>query len=414
MRSAFLTFLLLHGLCSAQTAAQEKRESSRELAIRIDQALDADPKVYPRELIEKCTAAAIAEIRTCQADPKIVARLKALPENTWMEMNEPESKGTPGNHHSFPRNRGEGSATYDGTTKGVVCFGGCGAPDYSCDLWVYKTGANRWFEVWPNIPRGQGWKRLAETPRDRPSPGCTLGLTYAAETGCIYRFVCANAGLDSPNVWESKVLTGKWEIVGHDRGMSAGGIRITADPVLHGLLAVHECMRLFSFRTREWKAIGTGGPKCGACYALTYLPRQKCALLICGPQPQEKLSWDGSPRQVETWLFHSTTQKWEQVKSKNHPEWYYRGGIAYDSVNDVVIFGGWKLDPPGNGPNVTPELWIFQPENKEWTFIRPKSGPSGRLEYFAYDPEYNVVVAAGNGHGTWVYRYKGTPPTKDR
>lgn len=399
--------LLVAGL-AGQAGAGEK--SSRELAIEIDKAIQAAPETYPRELVEKCTAAAIRELKACAPDPAVVAKLAALPDNTWLEMNEPESKGTPANHHSFPRGRGEGSACYDATTKGMVCFGGCGAPDYSSDLWVYKTGANRWFEVWPNFPKHHVWAKLKPPPADRPQPGCTLGLAYAAETGCVYRFTCANTGNDSPNVWETKVLDGKWRIAGRDNE-TAGGVRIVEDAVLGGLLAVSPGggTKLFSFKSGKWEKLPGEGPKVTACYALAYLPKHKCALLVsCTPGEERKTYDPATSIPPETWLFHSETRSWEQVKVEKGrgPEWYYRAGIAYDALNDVVAMGGWKTNDPANGPDISPDLWIFDPAKKSWSFTKPAAGPSGRLEYFVYDPEYNVFVTAANGHGTWAYRYK--------
>ncbi|MFC1479089.1 hypothetical protein ACFL6F_00690 [Planctomycetota bacterium] len=394
-------------LCLTETAGEEL--SSREYAIAVDKALKDNPGTYPHELVEKCTAAAIKELNECKPDPGVVAKLAALPDNTWLEMNTPGYKGTPANHHSFPRGRGEGSAVYDAKVKGMVCWGGCGAPQYSSDMWVYRTGANRWFEVWPNVPKPD-WKKIEKAgklPKDRPYPGCTLGLAYASLTTSVYRYTCANTGKDSLNVWQTDVLTGTWRIAG--RGNSAGGVRIVEDPVLAGLLAVPPWggTQLFSFKKGKWSSITKDGPKTTACHALTYIPKHKYALLVTARPGDEKTSFgDGKPREVQTWLFHSQTRKWEQIKTTKGPEWYYRGGITYDSANDTVLFGGWKTNDPGNGPNVTPGLWAFDAAKKKWSFTKPASGPRGRYEYFAYDPEYNVTVTAANGHGTWVYRYK--------
>lgn len=406
----------LHGaLAAAGTAALSRGslfaaegQTSRELAIAVDKALAANPKVYPRELVEKCTAAAIAEFQACKPDPAVVKKLADLPDNTWLEMNEPAARETPQNHHSFPAYRGEGSATYDATAKAFVCFAGCGAPNYSCDLWAYKTGANRWFEIWPNIPRPM-WKALSEPPADRPQAGCTLGLAYAPETGSVYRFSCANTGDEGRNVWETRLLSGKWQVVGREQlpTVPAEGMRIAADPHLGGLLSVSPAgTRLFSFRTREWTTIPGEGPKMGVCYALTYLTKTQCALCVGAAGNRPGGDREKELPEVETWLFHSKRQQWERVKTARRPEWYYRGGIAYDSVNDVALFGGWKTNDAGSGPDVTPGLWVFDPAKKEWNFEKPASGPKGRYEYFAYDPEHNVAVTAGNGHGTWVYRYR--------
>ncbi|OAI48403.1 hypothetical protein AYO44_07150 [Planctomycetaceae bacterium SCGC AG-212-F19] len=381
--------------------------TSRQLAIAIDKALAANPKAYPRELVEQCTAAAIAEFQGCKPDPAVVQQLAALPDNTWLEMNAAEAKGTPDNHHSFPRYRGEGSATYDAAARAVVCFAGCGAPNYSCDLWAYKTGANRWFEIWPNIPRPI-WMALPERPKDRPPPGCTLGLGYAADTGSVYRFTCANTGDEGRNVWETRLLSGKWQVVGREQqaGVPAEGIRIAADPVLGGLLSVSPVgTRLFSFRTKDWTTIPGDGPKMGVCAALTYLTKAECALCVGAPGNRPGGNAEKDLPEVETWLFHSKRQQWERVKTTPRPEWYYRGGITYDSLNNVALFGGWKSSDAGSGPDVTPGLWVFDPTKKEWHYEKPASGPKGRFEYFAYDPEYNVAVTAGNGHGTWLYRY---------
>jgi hypothetical protein len=394
-------------LADSSAFAAEPQTSS-ELGIAIDKALAANPKVYPRELVEKCTAAAIAQFQACKPDPAVVRNLADLPDNTWLEMNEPQAKETPQNHHSFPRYRGEGSATYDATAKAVVCFAGCGAPDYSCDLWAYKAGANRWFEIWPNIPRGIG-KLLTNPPKDRPPAGCTLGLTYAAETGSVYRFTCANTGDEGRNVWETRLLSGKWQIVGREQlaTVPAEGIRIAADPVLGGLLSVSPAgTRLFSFRTKDWSSIPGDGPKIGVCAALTYLTKAQCALCVGAPGNRPGGNAEKVLPEVETWLFHSKRQKWERLKTALRPEWYYRGGITYDSVNNVALFGGWKASDAASGPDVTPGLWVFDPDKQEWHFEKPATGPKGRYEYFAYDPEHNVTVTAGNGHGTWVYRYR--------
>jgi hypothetical protein len=53
----------------------------------------------------------------------------------------------------------------------------------------------------------------------------------------------------------------------------------------------------------------------------------------------------------------------------------------------VALFGGWKANDAASGPDVTPGLWVFDPTKKEWHFEKPATGPKGRYEYFAYDPE---------------------------
>jgi hypothetical protein len=34
--------------------------------------------------------------------------------------------------------------------------------------------------------------------------------------------------------------------------------------------------------------------------------------------------------------------------------------------------------------------------------------------FAAYDSEYNVLVIAGSGRGTWVYRYRQVPAREER
>ena len=164
---------------------------------------------------------------------------------------------------------------------------------------------------------------MKEPPTDRPPAGCTLGLAYAAATGAVYRFTCANTGDEGRNVWETRLLTGKWQVIGREQlpMVPAEGIRIAADPVLGGLLTVSPVgTRPFSFRTREWTSVPARAEMDVCFRPLPYLSKARCALCVACrvvarlERPKKELP------EVQSWLFHSQQQRLERVQTAVRPE----------------------------------------------------------------------------------------------
>jgi len=109
-------------------------------------------KQYARE--------ALQIFKDLKPDPAWVAKLQALPDNTWMRAKaageqEPED------------GRSEVPIVYAPEIRAFLFCCGCTSPGYSSDTWVYHTGANRWVQMWPNFIKGAAGAK----PENNPNPG---------------------------------------------------------------------------------------------------------------------------------------------------------------------------------------------------------------------------------------------------
>jgi hypothetical protein len=136
----------------------------------------------------------------------------------------------------------------------------------------------------------------------------------------------------------------------------------------------------------------------------------------------------------DTWLYSIETKKWRKADREGGPQGVHSVGVAFDSVNSVVIVAGAEQLDRRKYRNRT---WILDAANGKWVDPKPQALPeiplAGIFGSLVFDPTHNVALVTW-GHGwrgkceTWAYRYraraeepapaietpKRQPPTKAR
>src|SRR5262245_26263849 len=92
------------------------------------------------EFDRKFAENALKTFKALKPDPAWEAKLRSLPDNTWLKCNSPG--GEP------DRGRSEVPLIYIPDQRAMMFCCGCTDPGYSSDSWLYHTGANRWVQMW--------------------------------------------------------------------------------------------------------------------------------------------------------------------------------------------------------------------------------------------------------------------------
>jgi len=112
----------------------------------------------------KFAANALKKFNALKADPSWVAKMKSLPDNTWLKAN---PKGIP----ALPaKGRAEVPMVY--MPKFRAFFYTCGDHEefgsYNSDSWAYSASANTWVQMWPNYIKNSD-RNLESYPTDLPA-----------------------------------------------------------------------------------------------------------------------------------------------------------------------------------------------------------------------------------------------------
>ncbi len=341
---------------------------------------------------------ALQIFRDLRPDPDWEAKLKALPDNSWL-------KCSPKGEQEPEIGRAEVPMVYAADAQACMFCCGCTSPGYSSDTWLYKTGANQWVQMWPNFIKGSAGEKLNKgpAPRDRPMTRCSLGLAYDCDRKQVLLHGGANVGRAGQVTWQYDPATNQWDKVAPQE---AGPQRYEANCVGFvpgfGLVEVDGANQSRTADTwvyrpveRKWEKLTTHGSP----------PGGQCSTMVWASGPKRLLYW--APPVSQLWAFDPQTLSWEDISPPDGPSpaGFYRQGMAYDSTNNVLIMFGSKDEQRklSQGP------WVYSFQAKTWTDMKPAAGPGrghGQQMLTCYDSKYNVVVIAASGRGTWVYRYR--------
>ncbi len=339
---------------------------------------------------------ALQIFRDLKPDPAWEAKLKALPDNTWLRC-------SPGGPQKPERSRAEVPMVYAPGVAACVFTCGCTSPGYSSDTWAYKTGANRWVQMWPNWIKGSAAGRLNKGPypTDRPAGRCSLGLAYDSDRKRVVLHGGANAGRYGRVTWDYDPAENKWaEAAPGKAGPARGEDNCIGFAPGFGVVEVLGNRKtkaastwVFKPKEKKWQKLATRGAPPGA----------HNSHLVWAAAHKKLVYW--SHQDDTLWTFDPKTLAWENVTPKEGPKpvGFYRQGMAYDSANDVVIMYGSK-----DGRNNSQGPWAYDFKTQQWKDMKPAGGPKRKDQQLpmCYDSRYNVTVIASSGRGTWVYRYR--------
>ena len=322
-------------------------------------------------------------------DPAWVAKLAALPENTWMRAKaageqEPEA------------GRSEVPMVYLPAVHALAFCCGCTSPGYSSDTWVYHTSSNRWVQMWPNFIKGSAGAKLnrGPCPKDHPWTRCSLGLAWDSDRKILVLRGGAN-GNDN-TTWAWNPAANEWAVEAPPaaapdrRGDNCLGFAPGFGAV--EIIPAKGAGETWVYRpgAKKWEKLATkGAPPGGRNSKLVWAAKQK-----------RLIYWANENDQL--WAFDPVALSWEDLTPQEgeKPRGFYRQGMAYDSANDIVFMFGTKPEnnPKPGGP------WIYDFAKKSWRDMKTPGGPNPAAQGMPldYDSEHNVVFM----HGGWFYRYK--------
>jgi hypothetical protein len=328
-------------------------------------------------------------------DPAWVAKLRELPDNTWMRC--------PKNGDQWRERRGDIIIEYIPDVHACFATCGCGNPGYSSDTWLYHTGANRWVQMWPNWIKGGRETALNKGPypTNRPAGRCSGNFGYDPVRKKMLLRGGANAGQTGGRItWEYDPATNQWERVAPENV----GFQRYEDNCLgfapgFGLVEIggNRNFEKEKYQPATWVYRSPG--KWETLKTTGFPPGGNNCHLVWASGPQKLIYFAHG----DLYAFDPKALTWENLNPTDgpRPAARERHGIAYDSANDVVLITG------GAAGKALLDSWVYSFADKKWTELKQSDGksmPPGH-EPTCYDSEYNVFVTA-LGDDMRVYRYK--------
>ncbi|MCW8131322.1 MAG: hypothetical protein KIS92_13315 [Planctomycetota bacterium] len=397
-------------------------------------------------VLSLCAGALLAgEAPAPAPDAELLAKIEALPDNTWMKLPPCKTTGDMGILNKDPDYKRTGPRVRDYCNKMVwaperkralYCGGGHNIHPYN-DVWEYDLASNTWICLYgadPAPPRtvtgkedeAEAWFKahavfkdgVVRTPRGGPLRPCHTWWSLCYD----------------PDQKRMLFLESHKGLVFTDRNLMAKALGLDPkDPLLrvYGSGAGDAWLFAFYPESGQWKEVYTQVPKAYESSCMEYLPEARTiwwnsgqtylfdaaakawkAQPKGGPGAGAESVYDPDTKQViataglTTWVYSCAQNAWT-LAQKDAPD----GGcvpvstFCYDSTaRQCVLYTGLtvKTKPELTGMR----LWLYDVKANAWTRPEPR-GETPKVGNIAgyYDPERNVTVIYSNGE-TWVYRCK--------
>lgn len=377
----------------------------------------------------------------------LLAKLKALPPNAWVDLGLPWHGG-----HEVP-------AVYDKAHGLFFKYGGCGdrTPPEKIS---FPKGDPRYPNGYSNtcwaVDLAQGeWRMIrnydCSWPADRPANGCSRNYAYDSKRKVIWMYGGVSDGGGGFDVWDMASYNPEKDAFTRANAKNAphggdgnGGDVFAYDskrdclvmPKVNVHSGKHELWMYWPTRN-EWEKrdLPTGPGSLGHYGTLVYdagADRFVCSLPGGSPktsaekQPNdERWLWHLDKQAKiwralaqETWVLDPAKSLWTKACStadepaKPSPCPRYRCGLAYDARNKVVVLIGGSDNTWENDERYFNDVWIFETAKGAWTRMDPpKPWPKGNSAWrdnrsCAYVESENVVLWMPNAGSVWGYRYK--------
>jgi hypothetical protein len=150
-------------------------------------------------------------------------------------------------------------------------------------------------------------------------------------------------------------------------------------------------------------------------------PSPRCKGGIAYDSKSDRIIWFGGygpDKELldETWAYNYKENTWLKMTPNVSPQARQRNPMMYDGDSDrVILFGGWV-----DGDEVLGDTWAYDFDTDTWTNMNPTTSPKPRARFGrAYDPTRDVILYThgfggkeGDFNDTWVYDYNNNKWTE--
>lgn len=366
-----------------------------------------------------------AKAQPIPADSAVLAwqaKLRNLPDNTWIDLGLPVPA------------QGCKNISYDPFHHCLVMLGGCGGPlfptsddqGYNNQVWlldmeVGKYALRRSHHVWGPLEQ--------EFRLTRMGPGCTRGTCFDSVRNVLWTSGGNGwSGVGTTHIQSYDVASDRFSLAGPAAPWNDGECGMFVHDAKHDLLVYtdgrrHQKTYIYDPKNKTWT---DGGPvplsieeTLSMFSSRVYDPELGVIAIIPGwkdwkmgdPKPK------GQPLDqlmMRTFAYDVVKKQWRDLAPANQEKVPFSGmpGVAYDSRNRAILLvksdhGDIKpLDP--SVPYGT--QWVLDLATNRWKEAAP--GPKHKLHMasMAYDARYNLMICRVAHNGFWAYRYKGGCP----
>ena len=300
-----------------------------------------------------------------------VERIKALQDNSWLEL------GPPAPDAKWGRARGRSWTSempLAPERRGAFLQGegrhGYTKPDghYMDDLWFYDINSHRWICCYPGAPAKALQLKLNADGFEATPGGDLIPVAQQA-----HGYEMNTYDTDGKRLMSMPNAHSYWEVPMPQRKDWLKPPPADAGPWF------------YETTTGKWNRLRTGtrGPESSYGDTLIYLPGYKQAFFL--------------HRSQDMWLYDTQTNKWRNVNPKGpRPPFGIDATSCYDSKRHRIYIGGGSYPV---APSGTHAFWVYDLKANTWLDPKPKGSPcKGSNSYptknavMAYDPGNDKVL----------------------
>ena len=300
-----------------------------------------------------------------------------------------------------PEARGAQSMAYDPHNGVAVIFGGYtmnGGWSSLGDTWVYSYTENSWTE-------------LILTPS--PSVRSNHAMVYCNETNEIILYGGQGSSGGLTNTWSFACNTQTWSQVATSTNPGVHhSLALAYDPQENAVILfggfddegmVTDDTWMFDCATREWTELSPAtAPLARYGHVMVYDETINKLVMTSG-----NTAYQG--HQDDTWTFDVATSSWTELTPTGTPDRLKWPSMTYDSVNQKCILFGGQI-----GDYAVDHTWVYDGHTNTWTRRYPDVAPEDRINTgLAFDSVNNIIILFGGAaveiepyDDTWAYSYE--------
>lgn len=353
-------------------------------------------------------------------DPKVLARWKSMPANTWVPADPPGRE---------PGEYGWGMTGWNGRLNCVILWGGGHSTHQANDIQLYFPGANKWVTAYPhhriNIAP---WNKGCGNPGGVDLRGGVYNLHARRGLGgnggkALITIQCFGPYFYGPDAWmKQPVRWGKTSTFEFD--MFSRRWRLPCPPrVANGMCYPYDAKNTvmsvstagayyYDFARDNWVAASaskcSGKPNAGEGAGNLYIEKKNMVVVI-GPT--------GKGKPVETWALDIKTGAWKNLKPRGAPPGRPTA-LVYCAKDDALFagcftgFGKKPLQGQEAAYSFKRNAWIVFPSKVQQRVIkkgqpwRPQTigGYHTGWTKIAASSKHNLIMRHNEGGGMWVMR----------